>query len=968
MAVSSDKRWLATADSGPESLLIVWDAANATPIKIISLPEEDNGVVGIDISADSMFLVTLSKAYPQKISIWEWTVGTSVPAISASIGEHGYQHAVRFNPVDVRDLVTTGQGNLIFWNWTQQALAPFHPPKGIKKIKGSVGHLTQTTFIPFTTKAVTATSSGHAILWDYPVSELVQTSGRDAIKVIKVVQKSGINLICTVLDRYIVCGCSDGAVRFFDFQFRVVAWFEDQESGEVTSLSFAETGGPPPAPSVSGNVSMEDFIVPDFLVATKKGLILIMDQKSMQEIEESLRKGRLLVQGFDSDVYGLAAHPFLPLFAAGTREGQLQVWDIDDRRIMASRKFTNDVEAKGGIKSINTVVSGPNPLANFINCLEYSPDGSLLAVGFANGLLKIVRTTEKSREGGAAEAAPTLPDECSFKHCQGAITHLDFNVTGEWLAVAGTDRSVAIYRYYYRDEEKGKPVEWIFVGKYRAHYKPITALYFERREPSLGPGDRPDETPYPRLFSLGDDRVLQEYDLARSSIRAGICLKNSCSVEQTATPTAMCCLPKFIVPPSKHHHGEGKEHHHHHHRHHKSHVSDSDSSSYLQAVANEYSDNLILTASDEFKIRVWDLSSSPRALYAFSGEEYTGPPAQVKLCRQTLLAPTYGGAINKMFVLPTRTGKGGARAPSEFLVYGTSNRVIGLIMMPLDGNPNKNMAIIAHPGEISSVTCSFDGQYLITAGGPDRSVKFWAVNSSAFRASAELAGTGMEPFLNLVEGGRDGKFFQELLDYFYYAQLRSQGLSTTAPRVISGHIPTAEALNVMRALGYYPSEQEVADIRAEVLFQHYGRVDPLRLQVDLEMLIRLYVNHRPVTGVTKAQLAAAFESLGLSPGAEMDRDFLIHSLTTLGEKMDIAELAEIVETLLGALSNKEPLSFLSPPMEDNDPRYDSAEGRALLKFPRSISSSNFAQVVLGFTDYESEKEMQVTSDAKAKRI
>ena len=82
-------------------------------------------------------------------------------------------------------------------------------------------------------------------------------------------------------------------------------------------MSFAESGGPPPAPSTSGNVSMADFLVPDFVVATAKGLILVMDQKTMTEIDENLRKGRVIVQGFDSDVYGLAAHPFLPLFAAG---------------------------------------------------------------------------------------------------------------------------------------------------------------------------------------------------------------------------------------------------------------------------------------------------------------------------------------------------------------------------------------------------------------------------------------------------------------------------------------------------------------------------------------------------------------------------------------------------------------------------------------------------------------------------
>ncbi len=83
VAVSSDKRWLATADSGNDSLLIIWDSNTAAPIKVLQLPPEDQGATALDMSADSMFLVTLSKAYPQRIRIWEWTVNTSAPAISS---------------------------------------------------------------------------------------------------------------------------------------------------------------------------------------------------------------------------------------------------------------------------------------------------------------------------------------------------------------------------------------------------------------------------------------------------------------------------------------------------------------------------------------------------------------------------------------------------------------------------------------------------------------------------------------------------------------------------------------------------------------------------------------------------------------------------------------------------------------------------------------------------------------------
>jgi WD40 repeat protein len=55
----------------------------------------------------------------------------------------------------------------------------------------------------------------------------------------------GLNFISTV-GQYIVTGGSDGAVRFFDVQFRIVSWLEDLQAGEVTSVSFAQQPIEPP--------------------------------------------------------------------------------------------------------------------------------------------------------------------------------------------------------------------------------------------------------------------------------------------------------------------------------------------------------------------------------------------------------------------------------------------------------------------------------------------------------------------------------------------------------------------------------------------------------------------------------------------------------------------------------------------------------------------------------------------------
>jgi len=41
-------------------------------------------------------------------------------------------------------------------------------------------------------------------------------------------------------DRYLVVGNSDGTIRFYDFSFKVMAWFEDLGLSTVKSISFCK--------------------------------------------------------------------------------------------------------------------------------------------------------------------------------------------------------------------------------------------------------------------------------------------------------------------------------------------------------------------------------------------------------------------------------------------------------------------------------------------------------------------------------------------------------------------------------------------------------------------------------------------------------------------------------------------------------------------------------------------------------
>jgi len=51
-ACSENKRWIVTADSGEDSMLVVWDSLSATPVRTFQNPHP-NGVRAMDLSMDN---------------------------------------------------------------------------------------------------------------------------------------------------------------------------------------------------------------------------------------------------------------------------------------------------------------------------------------------------------------------------------------------------------------------------------------------------------------------------------------------------------------------------------------------------------------------------------------------------------------------------------------------------------------------------------------------------------------------------------------------------------------------------------------------------------------------------------------------------------------------------------------------------------------------------------------------------
>lgn len=213
------------------------------------------------------------------------------------------------------------------------------------------------------------------------------------------------------------------------------------------------------------------------------------------------------------------------------------------------------------------------------------------------------------------------------------------------------------------------------------------------------------------------------------------------------------------------------------------------------------------------------------------------------MCRKTVLAPTFGSQIERMAVLPQ--GEGSKDSRPRAVAFTTADKV-GLLLLPVDGNPNNSMAVIAHPSTcgVTNMAVSHDGRYVFTAGGASKTIHAWEVRVDLLQVQARLGGEGITPFLNVLEGGDGGELYKEIEDYFYYAQLKQQGLSSMEERKVSDRCPLEQVPNIMRALGFYPSAQEAQDMKNEIKFSKYVDTNEYVNDVSLHDLIKLYINHR----------------------------------------------------------------------------------------------------------------------------
>ncbi|KFZ62428.1 WD repeat-containing protein 66, partial [Antrostomus carolinensis] len=822
LCVSEDRRWVATADRGPDPLIIVWDSFSGVPVRTIFESHPEDGVSAIALSKDAKYLATVGAGTVQRVCVWKWTLPTEKPTCSTELRpEFGYQDYVIFNPQNPSEFVSNSKTQVIFYLWSDAGLQYEVPLLSSQTFNSVVGHFSQSVFHFNNSQALTGTSAGNLVVWHIvsPRSPSKETQTKPHVKATKLVplQKESLTVL-QVSESCIVTGDRKGQVKFYNGNLQLLACYSHSKVGPIRSISFYKTPrGASPASSTSSITGNQPFITRNFILSTSDATVfhVATDSANFEKVMEEAKRA----------VNAVACHPRQARLAVGSHCGLLKVWDYQQTTYLVSRIFT-----KAGIR-----------------CLSYDPEGYFLAAGFTDGSVYILD-------------AISLQSSCKeFKFSHGPVTHISFSHDSEYLATADEKYSVIVYKRVLQDGSRC----WEHLAGLHSHYKPIRSILF---------GVQLDSNE-PRLLSLGEDRQLVEYDL-NSSSKDHLVVLHKDRVEQIAVPLCLAWYPQFST------------------------------------------ESFILTANSSYKMKLYNTTT--------------------KMCRKTLLGPTYGSPLEKMQILPTTDPQ------KHYLAYITKDKV-GLQILPVDGNPHKSSAFICHPDGVSDLASSYDGRYIFTVGGNDCTLMKWEVNLNALDAAASLGGEDLIPFYNLLDGGREGEFFRELEDYFYYAQLRSCGVDTLETRQVSTHIPLEEIPSVMRAMGFYPSEEKIEDMINEVKFGEYVDTGEQVTKISLGDFIKLYINHRPAFGLSMKKIQRAFQVLGYdneNGDKVIDRGDLLLLLQCRGEHMTEDELAQCLITLMG----RHPGGGGSEP-----DTYDPSGAAALTEaeIPEEITAEIFAADILG---------------------
>ena len=876
--------------------------------------DETDEVVSIDFATICYFIAFLThtknekgEVISQKIYIYSWKPKEKSEQIyftefGCEDGEIYYE--LKFNPNmgDTMEFLATSE-HKIFFNvinlYENENSRAYYPhPLDEKRIveKKNTPTFTQSIFLRDNQKgniAITGTTAGYIIVWDVCEALCKEDEVKTDRRKIKTVdllgkykkdkdkkgpsEKDRINILVNY-ENYIVIGSGGGTVNFYDYNFIIVRWFEnicwmvksisfDMEYAKVKDYKGFSDERPIEDSANTSNFKCLPFIISDVSATIKR---IYNEKDEIITYGDENLKYQEIYRGLETEITCIAVSPKLNLIAVGTRgqppknmirkkverrsdsilkekrfeyrayvqlfyypnhmkaikeENKRREEDEEKKKKMEKLLKKDDKKnklypGKSKNKAIEDDELNENRFTNcfkkyfaadtYPTCLEFSPSDNTLMVG--TSFQKILPLNSENINAPLNDKQSILQiKEVADKEDKNAeIKEIQFSPDKKHFAATDNMGRIGLFKL--------EGVVWSLVARY--HFKgKINILSFCFNENGS------------RIYTITSDRYLEEFKLASEGEsyqdysfpvntpgnKNDNNISNNNIISNTNVNNKVYLSIKI--------------------------EDDCNMTSIVWYPLSHPKEKEIVISNDAYKIKAVNVNDSSNSSNSLS-------------IIKTSLGPCFGGPIQVMRVIP------GKDKTKRLIAFATREKVLGLMCLPIDGNPFRYMGVIAHPGIIKDVKPATNASYIFTTGGDDYTINIWRYNINPLIEAVENGGDGIKPFLNLLEGGMGGKKYKEMVDYFYYAQIKSKDENTTKHRVLDQTVTINLIHGLLASLGYYPSIEEINNIQREVRhMKHLENAKEKSDDINFETFVKIYLNHRPYIELDVDKIEDSFDNM-----------------------------------------------------------------------------------------------------------
>jgi len=409
LAVHPEGITVATGEIGKFPKIVLWDANTGVTIRVILFHKR--GVANIAFSESGELLVSTGMDDDRTVVVHNASTGAVLGKGKAGRGIEVYTLSVGGNEV----FVTGGRGHIKFWS-LPQANSPggeLSSKSGIYNVK-AVKDRTVVSSAFLGPDAVTGMKDGHILLWKDRSNTKYCKAHTGPVTAMYSISNNTPGIDTRELGPRVITGGKDGFVHIWDIQLR-----------KMWSLNMHETTPASVCPQIQAVATKENRL----LIGTKASEIYEVSLLSTAEVY------RLVEGHFDTrgEVWGIAAHPRMQSFVTCGDDMTVRLWDAKRMQQLQIVNLGAKVRAvciypDGSQIAVATYSGKVIVLShdlqkeidqvtvsnNWVECMAYSPDGKLLAVGSHDNTIYLLETRSYS-----------CKSKCRGHHSY--ITGLDFS-------------------------------------------------------------------------------------------------------------------------------------------------------------------------------------------------------------------------------------------------------------------------------------------------------------------------------------------------------------------------------------------------------------------------------------------------------------------------------------------------------------------------------------------------------------